>query len=60
MNTETRLDSRQAAEQLGVAPYTIKEWRRKGVGPAYTKIGGRIYYTPQQLADYITAQTVER
>lgn len=60
MEPETRLDSRQVADRLGVAPYTVREWRRKGVGPAYTKIGGRIYYTPQQIADYIASQTVKR
>lgn len=60
MDDETRLDSRQAAERLGVAPYTIKSWRRKGVGPGYIKIGGRFYYTEKQIADYLAARTVTR
>lgn len=60
MEDETRLDSRQAAERLGVSPYTIKEWRWKGVGPGYTKIGGRYYYSEKQLADYLASRTVTR
>lgn len=60
MDDETRLDPRQAAERLGVAPYTIRSWRRKGVGPEYVKIGGRFYYTEKQIADYIRSRTVTR
>lgn len=60
MSDETRLDPRQAAERLGVAPYTIRSWRRKGVGPEYTKIGGRYYYTETQIANYLKSRTVTR
>jgi len=60
MDDESRLDSREAAEQLGVAPYTMKSWRRKGVGPGYVKIGGRVYYTRKQINDYIKSRTVAR
>lgn len=60
MSDETRLNPREAAERLGVAPYTIRSWRRKGVGPEYTKIGGRFYYTTKQLDDYLRSQTVTR
>lgn len=60
MDDETRLDSRAVAERLNVTPYTIKSWRRKGVGPAYTKIGGRVYYTPKQISEYLRSRTVTR
>lgn len=60
MDDETRLDSREVAKRLNVAPYTIKSWRRKGVGPAYTKIEGRVYYTETQIAAYLQSRTVTR
>jgi DNA-binding transcriptional MerR regulator len=60
MDDETRLDSREVAERLQVSPYTIKSWRRKGVGPGYIKIEGRVYYTEQQLANYLRERTVTR
>ncbi len=60
MDDETRLDSRAAAERLQVSPYTIKSWRRKGVGPGYVKIGGRFYYTEKQLEEYLRSGTVTR
>lgn len=60
MNDETLLDSREAAERLNVVPFTIKRWRREGVGPSYIKIGGRVYYTAQQIDEYIESRTVTR
>lgn len=35
------LDQQAAAHYLGVSPNTVKAWRRRGVGPAYFKVGGR-------------------
>lgn len=43
MNQSTRpmrmLDTGQTAALLGVAPNTLKFWRRKGRGPAFIKLG---------------------
>src|SRR3546814_14944449 len=40
-----RLSEREAAAYLGpVTPRTLPDWRIKGMGPAYTKPGGRVAY----------------
>src|SRR3546814_14229411 len=40
-----RLSEREAAAYLGpVTPRTLQDWRIKGMGPAYTKPGGRVAY----------------
>lgn len=57
---EPRMTTRDAAKQLGVAEDTLKKWRLKGTGPGFIKIGGRIYYTQEQVNAYIASQTVSR
>src|SRR3546814_19685211 len=40
-----RLSEREAAASLGPGtPRTLQDWRIKGMGPAYTKLGGRVAY----------------
>ncbi|SBV00558.1 Helix-turn-helix domain-containing protein [Streptomyces sp. Ncost-T6T-1] len=34
-----KLTPRQVAEELGVSPQTLANWRWAGVGPRYTKLG---------------------
>jgi len=38
---DPRLDPREVAERLGVHPYSVKRWRRKGQGPKFEKLGER-------------------
>lgn len=55
-----RLSEREAATYLGpVTPRTLQDWRIKGIGPAYTKLGGRIAYDVADLDAFIAAQRVE-
>src|SRR3546814_10639467 len=45
-----RLSEREAAAYLGpVTPRTLQDWRIKGMGPAYTKLGGRVAYDVADL-----------
>lgn len=46
-----------AASELGVTDRTLARWRAEGKGPAYTRIGGRIYYRRNALSEY--ARSVE-
>jgi hypothetical protein len=42
---ETRhLNPFQLARRWGVTPQTLQNWRCKGKGPGYLKIGGHIMY----------------
>lgn len=36
------LTTRQAAEVLGVSPRTLEDWRLRGGGPVYRKVGRRL------------------
>jgi len=51
------LDEREAAKVLRVKPATVRAERMRG-NLGYTKIGPRIFYTHQQIADYLQRQTV--
>ncbi|WP_188302211.1 helix-turn-helix domain-containing protein [Streptomyces sp. CBMA123] len=45
----------EAAAILKVSPATLRRWRREGTGPAYVRVGGRIGYRHQDLADYLAS-----
>ncbi|MEM6489762.1 MAG: helix-turn-helix domain-containing protein [Pseudomonadota bacterium] len=34
----------QLAERWQISPRTLEQWRWRGVGPRYLKIGGRVIY----------------
>lgn len=52
------LDPKAAAAFLSCSDWTLAEWRCKGTGPRYVKLGNRVRYTPAALADWIEAHTV--
>lgn len=55
-----RLSEREAAAYLGpVTVRTLQDWRLKGVGPAYTKLGRRVAYDVADLDAFIAAARVE-
>src|SRR3546814_12716547 len=55
-----RLSEREAADYLGpVTPRTLQDWRIKGMGPAYTKLGGRVAYDGADLDSLIARRRVE-
>lgn len=55
-----RLSEREAAAYLGpVSVRTLQDWRAKGVGPTYTKLGRRVAYAVADLDAYLAAQRVE-
>jgi len=39
-----RLSAADAARYLGRNPKTLANWRSTGIGPAWTRNGGRIFY----------------
>jgi hypothetical protein len=56
------LDTRQAAEFLGISVRTMEGYRRRGCGPAYVRLAGgrkaRPRYDSQALRDYCTGRSV--
>lgn len=50
---ERTYDTREAAEILKVKPETMVQWRWRGRGPRYRKLGGRVIYCESDLRDYL-------
>lgn len=53
------LDNGATAKSLGWSPNTLNVARSKGLGPSYTKTGGKIGYLPEDIAEFIVASTVK-
>ncbi len=43
------LDSNNAAKYINRAPKTLAMWRMQGIGPEWTKNGGRVFYNKEAL-----------
>ena len=52
------LNTKEAADYLGLKLNTLEIWRCKARGPSYKKMGRRVLYNPDELAEYIAACTV--
>tara|TARA_R110000851_G_scaffold72099_1_gene160004 strand:+ start:1426 stop:1650 length:225 start_codon:yes stop_codon:yes gene_type:complete len=51
------LDENQAAVSLSIAVQTLRNWRWKGIGPRFRKIGARtVRYHRADLAAFIERQ----
>lgn len=46
---------KDAATALGVSVGTLANWRTKGCGPKFVRIGGKIGYRDEDLEAFITA-----
>jgi hypothetical protein len=46
-----------AAAFLSCSAWTLAEWRCKGTGPRFVKLGNRVRYTPAALAEFIEANS---
>jgi excisionase family DNA binding protein len=57
----TYLTSQEAAEYLGVTDRAMIEWRRRGGGPPYVRLGGsrsgRVRYDVREIDAWMRAQT---
>ncbi len=51
------LDPKAAAAFLGLSEWTLAEWRCKGTGPRFIKLGNRVRYTPAELAAWCEAHS---
>ena len=46
------LNSKQAANVIGVSPSTIEKWRKVGIGIDYIMVGGRDMYPIKAIARF--------
>jgi len=53
------LDTRSAARFLSVSEDTLRAWRSRKKGPAYTKVEGAVRYSINDLEEYLSAHRVQ-
>ena len=49
----TTIDPAEAAKRLGLKPGTLTNMRWRGDGPVFLKIGGRVRYRLNDIAEYL-------
>jgi len=49
------LTTRAASDALGLPAKTLEHWRLTGQGPVYLKLGGRVYYTEEDLREWMAS-----
>jgi hypothetical protein len=50
-------DERFASRYLGVNPETLRGWRKRGIGPRYVKLNGRLVkYSVLSLISFVESQ----
>jgi excisionase family DNA binding protein len=49
----------EAANYLRVANRTLSRWRSLGVGPAYIRVGGKIFYQRRDLDAWLEKRRVQ-
>ena len=57
--TSRTLDETAAAAYLGVARATLRNWRSRGTGPAYLRLGRRRLYARTDLDKYLQAHRID-
>lgn len=50
------IDTDNAARRLGLKPATLAQWRWRGCGPPFRKLGGAVRYSLDDLDDFIDTQ----
>jgi hypothetical protein len=54
IHTET-----EAARVLGLSVATMRAWRQSRRGPRFVRLGRAIRYTPEDLKQFVAANTVD-
>ena len=52
----TSMDQTELAARWRVSPRTLEQWRWRGIGPRYLKIGGRVIYPLAEVEAYEAAR----
>ena len=53
------LTTKEAAEFLRHSEQTLEQWRQKGIGPKYYKPADKVFYTKEDLCEWVKAGVVE-
>ena len=52
----SNVDTRRAAELLGMSNRTLEKWRGQGTGPPFLKLGRRVLYSVVDLEEWIRSR----
>jgi predicted DNA-binding transcriptional regulator AlpA len=58
LNSDAILDTREAADLLGLSTSHLKHLRVRGDGPPYSRLGGAIRYRVGDLLDWVASKKV--
>lgn len=58
-DTPDLLDEREAAAVLSKPMGTLRQWRSRGLGPSYVKLGMSIRYRRADLEHFIAENTIQ-
>ena len=50
------VDTRQAAELIGMSSRTLEKWRVEGTGPPFLKLGRRVLYSRADLEAWLLSR----
>jgi hypothetical protein len=53
------LSEKEAADYLNRSPYTLRDWRERGVGPPYYRLVGSIVYSKAELDAFLESCRVD-
>ena len=56
--TKQLLNTKEAASLMRMSPGTLEIWRSDGRGPRYRKIGWKVFYTVEDLQEFIESGLV--
>jgi hypothetical protein len=56
LSFENLLNTAEAAEQLRVKKQTLENWRTRGEGPPFIKVGRRVFYRVSGLDVWLTGR----
>lgn len=60
LNIQTLLTPEKVAEILGLSPNTLQIWRTtRRYNLPYTKVGGKVMYSPEAIQDFIKRRTID-
>jgi predicted site-specific integrase-resolvase len=51
------MDPGELASDLKIPEATLAQWRYRGIGPAFLKVGRHVRYRAEDVADWLNGQT---
>ena len=54
---ETLLKEKEVAQLLNIGIDALRQWRFKGNGPRFLKLGASVRYEPKEIADFLLMGT---